>query len=169
MSSTYEPIATISGTGGVSSYTFSSIPSTYTDLVLVTNLFGTNDGVNTLITVNGSATGYSLTYLAGNGSSATSSRTTSSPSWVASLGPLGSGSSTGPFAMILNFMNYSNTTTYKTMIARQNIIGTANNGTVASVNLWQNTAAISSITFAIQGGATFNSTSTATLYGIKAE
>jgi len=164
---TYVPIATLTGAGS-STLSFTSIPSTYTDLVVIANLFGSNDGVNTLINVNGNNSGYSDTWLAGSGSSATSGRDTASSAWVASHGPLGSGSTTAPFFMELHFQNYSNTTTYKTMLGRMNILGATYNGTVAGVHLWANTSAINQITFTLQSSATYTGNATATLYGVKA-
>ena len=59
---------------------------------------------------------------------------------------------------ITHFMNYSNTTTYKTLLTRAN---NANNGVNAEVNLWRSTAAITSISInSLKAGTTFN------LYGI---
>ncbi len=63
----------------------------------------------------------------------------------------------------INVMNYSNTTTYKTILSRSSDLYTE-----ASVNLWRNTAAITSIIIGAQGAYTFSAGSTFTLYGIKA-
>jgi hypothetical protein len=62
-------------------------------------------------------------------------------------------------------MNYSNTTTNKTILSR---INNAENSTVARVTLWRNTAAISTIFLTEGNGANFIAGSTFTLYGIKA-
>ena len=61
-------------------------------------------------------------------------------------------------------MNYSNATTYKTVIARHD---SWDSYTVGNVGLWRNTAAITSLTISTQ---TFNMGvgSVFTLYGIKA-
>jgi hypothetical protein len=59
-------------------------------------------------------------------------------------------------------MNYSNTTTFKTMLNRSNVPST---GTGATVGLWRNTAAISSLTITSESG-NLQSGSTFTLYGI---
>jgi hypothetical protein len=66
---------------------------------------------------------------------------------------------------IIHFMNYSNTTTYKSLLARGN---NAASGTDAIASLWRSTAAITSITFNLQTGGTFDIGSTITLYGITA-
>jgi hypothetical protein len=65
---------------------------------------------------------------------------------------------------ITHFMNYSNTTTYKTALVRGN---NASSGVDAIVNNWRNTAAITNIDV-IANSSTFTSGSTFTLYGIKA-
>jgi hypothetical protein len=62
----------------------------------------------------------------------------------------------------MNFFNYSNTTTYKTVLTRA---GRNNQATEAFVGLWRNTAAITSISLTSQ---TYTTDSTFTLYGIKA-
>jgi hypothetical protein len=68
---------------------------------------------------------------------------------------------------IMQIMNYSNATTNKTVIARQNTGGSAS-GAAAHVGLWRNTAAITAITIICYNGINFVSGSTFTLYGIKA-
>jgi hypothetical protein len=162
--STYTPIATNTLGSTQQTVTFSSISGSYTDLVLVCN-FGTSGVTNAGMRLNSdTGTNYSLTYLEGNGTSATSGRATNdsrinftSASWYASTG----------FANIItvNFNNYSNTTTYKTMLSRN---GAADRGTMASAGLWRNTAAITSIQVYVDSGITFPIGSTFTLYGIQA-
>jgi hypothetical protein len=69
-------------------------------------------------------------------------------------------------------MNYSNTTTNKTALVRQNTVDAADfNGALSAVGLWRNTAAITSIAIkAIRLGSAQNYSigSTFTLYGIQA-
>jgi hypothetical protein len=61
--------------------------------------------------------------------------------------------------------NYSNATTYKTMISRQ-----FGQDQIAwfSVGLWRSTAAITSIVFTDESSGNFTTGFTLTLYGIKA-
>ena len=59
-------------------------------------------------------------------------------------------------------MNYSNTSTYKTVIGKDNA---ASIETDAYVGLWRSTAAINTIKISI-GSSTFIAGSTFTLYGI---
>jgi hypothetical protein len=162
---TYVPIATQTANGSVSTITFSSIPQTYTDLRLIITA---GDSVNygVYITYNndgGSGSLYSFTRMLGNGSGAASvsvaNRNTNT--WV-----LGNGiniPTTPTDVAILDIMNYSNTTTYKTALETE---ANAAGGFVATVILWRNTAAISRIDLVNTGA--FTSGSTFTLYGISA-
>jgi len=156
--STYTPIATYTVAGSAaSSITFNSIPSTYTDLVLVCNVQATAGGSG-LVVPNG-ASSFSFTRVYGNGTSALSSRGTSFPGLF-----IGSVSSGVIGTYIMHLMNYSNTTTYKTTLARSSASDT---DTEAIVSLWQSTSAISSLVFSING-TTIAVGGTATLYGIAA-
>ena len=144
-----------------SSVTFSSIPSTFTDLILVCN-FGTSQGSNDglMFRVNGdTASNYSLTRLTGDGSNASSTRQTSSTSII--VGGV-SGVDTTTVA-IYQLMSYSNTTTYKTILGRNNHPASLLN---AGVGLWRNTSAVTSITVLPENAATLRADSTFTLYGI---
>jgi hypothetical protein len=162
MSSTYEPLATNTLGTAISSVTFSSISGSYTDLVLVVT-GNTNNPTNPVIRLNGdTGTNYSATFLAGNGSAASSGRDTSVS--VMATNNQGYMTSTSNAVIISNLMNYSNTTTYKTVISRGNAAAT---GTDATVGLWRNTAAITSITILTNSANTFSVGNTFTLYGIK--
>jgi anti-sigma-K factor RskA len=65
----------------------------------------------------------------------------------------------------MHFMNYSNTTTYKTTLSR---FASTLYQVWTHAGLWRNTAAINSIKVYTTAGANFNTGSTFTLYGIKA-
>jgi hypothetical protein len=159
MAATYDPIATQTLGSAASSVTFSSIPSTYTDLVLVVNSARTTSNDSVSLEFNGdTGANYSRTILYGTGSSALSFRESNAS--LIEIGIQDASNSTN----IFHIMNYANTTTNKTVIAR------ANATTVrvsAGVGLWRNTAAITSIKLAT-GGSTFIAGSMFTLYGIKA-
>jgi hypothetical protein len=166
MAITYTPIATNTLTSAANSVTFSSISGTYTDLIVVCNSTISNNGGGAYMAFNGdtSGTNYSQTFLYGTGAAAGSTRTTNSvgtSNWVG--GQIGGMSNTTPSTYVINVMNYSNTTTYKTILSRSSSLYTE-----ASVNLWRNTAAITSIIIGAQGAYTFSTGSTFTLYGIKA-
>ena len=165
MASTYTPIATTTLGSAANGITFSSIPSTYTDLVIVAD-YSLNVSNASLWCRLNSDTGsnYSFTRLSGNGSSASSGRGSNETQARITADATAQASSTRQ-TVTLNFQNYSNATTYKTFLTRYGSTG----GTEAFVCLWRSTSAITSInikyfdaTAAIEAGSTF------TLYGIKA-
>ena len=160
MASTYTPIATTTLGSAAASYTFLSIPGTYTDLVLVGSLVPTA-ALDYFLRVNSdSGTNYSNTKLIGNGSAASSSRGSNETKFYVNA----IGSTTGQQQFTANFLNYSNATTYKTQITRFDV---ANQETVARVGLWRSTSAITSVTIQTDS-STFAAGSTFTLYGILA-
>lgn len=164
MAITYEPIGTQTVTSTVSSVTFSSIPGTYTDLVIVGNVLG-NGSVSIDFQFNGdTGTNYSYTVIDGDGATASSNRQTNTTNiqfagWSRNLN-----SATNPSTMIANIMNYSNATTHKTAFVRSMALGTPGDCVDAFVGTWRNTAAVTSIT--IRGSVI--SGTTYTIYGIKA-
>ena len=164
---TYTAIATQTLASAASSVTFNSIPSGYTDLVLVISARSTNSGADDSMyfQLNGdTGSNYSWTRLLGNGSSASSYRLASQTAGTFD-GLAGGGSASGTYnAMVLNFQNYSNTSTYKTVIGRS---GTAGAYTLAAVNLWRSTSAISSI-YVQPAVGSFAVGSTFSLYGLLA-
>ena len=163
MPSTYTPIATQTLGSAAASVTFSSIPSTYTDLIVVINGAVTSGTANCNFQLNGdTSTNYSRTALSGTGSAANSSRFTGSAYGM--INDYGYLDTTYRTNMLAQFMNYSNATTFKTVLARSN---NSDNGTAATVTLWRSTAAISTI-YLYASSSTFITGSTFTLYGIKA-
>ena len=157
---TYEPIATSTSSGNNSGVGFSGFSSSYTDLVL-TIYSKMNSGVNEYtIQFNGdSGQSYSYTRLYGTGSSAASSNAANDSTGITSNI---SNSASNPTQMIVNFQNYSNSTTYKTALTR---FDDASAIVFAIVGLWRSTSAISTIE--INGdGTNLSSGTTATLYGI---
>jgi hypothetical protein len=161
MPNTYVALATQTLGTAASSVTFSSISASYTDLVLVMQAKNSAGNSNVRIQFNGdTATNYSSTFLDGDGTSAYSSRTTSAT--FAYLDNYGQIQNNFNSNIIVNIQNYSNATTYKTIIARAN---NAAAGVDAIVSLWRSTAAITSITLT-QGGNNYDVGSTFSLYGI---
>lgn len=160
--STYTPIATITASGSTTTVTFSSIPSTYTDLrIMISGTIGSG-GNDVIMYFNGdTATNYSATYINGNGSAAVSARYTSRVNIPLSYG---SGISPTQGNFYTDIMNYSNTTTYKTALSRVN---NTQYGLDQGVGLWRSTAAINSVTIG-SSSANMSSTTTLTLYGIAA-
>jgi hypothetical protein len=154
-------------TGLVSSVEFTGISAAYTDLVLVMeySLNAANDSVFMRFNSD-TASNYSDTVITGNGSTAASYRDTSSSVGIrVSATNSAQGASTRQ-TNIINIMNYANTTTFKTILSRYSSVG----GTETYVGLWRKTPeAINTITLRFSGSANFESGSTFSLYGIKAE
>jgi hypothetical protein len=157
--STYTPIATTTLSVDTVSYTFSSIPSTYTDLILIMNAGVTTTGPINVQVNSDTAGNYSYTRIYGNGTSATSDRFTANSSFDLGYFPNDLNNNS-----ITHFMNYSNTTTYKTVLNRWNSTGFA----TAVVGLWRSTAAINSIKLFNASPYNLKAGSTFTLYGIQA-
>jgi hypothetical protein len=164
MAATYTPIASITLGAAVSSVTFSSIPSTYTDLVLVTYAKLDVAG-STIYARPNSDTGTTTSYtvLNGNGSVARSARDSNSANGFM-LG-IAYGYGTDNNIITTQFMNYSNTTTNKTSLSRANNAGF---GSEINVSLWRSTAAVTSLTIRVNSADIFQSGSTFNLYGIQA-
>jgi hypothetical protein len=156
MPATYEPIATTTLGSSASSVTFSSIPGTYTDLILVVNGTSTATNGNEMQFNGDTGNNYSFTLLYGTGSAAVSSRNSNISFAYAGR------TNTNQSVSITQIMNYANTTTYKTVLTRA-----SSNGDIVmgNVSTWRSTSAITSLVYA---GATFNSGTVFTLYGIKA-
>lgn len=164
MPATYQSLATTTLSVDTATVTFSNISGNYTDLVAVCSVKSTAGGF--AVRINGSTSSiYSVTNLRGNGTAASSTRLTTSD-----LG--GDGvylqngfvSTTEYTPVIWNFMNYSNTTTNKTVLVRASNSG---NFVAATVGLVQTTSAITSLTFRFDGGGSLASGSVISLYGIK--
>ena len=111
---------------------------------------------------NDTGTNYSFTSIEGDGTSASSNRDNNDFMYVG-FAPQTSATTKGE--LISHFMNYSNTTTYKTVLHRANAAGF---GTQARVHIWRSTSAISTISILFDGTVKYKTGMTATLYGIKA-
>jgi hypothetical protein len=169
MPNTYTELDKVTVGTAVASVTFSSIPGTYTDIVAVFAGTMTAADYVQFQVGNGSVdtgSNYSNTALKGNGSTASSSRSSNSTN-IFTPEPM----NTNQGNLIINFQNYANTTTYKTTVMRTNVPltdGGAAASTSTTVGLWRSTSAINTIKFYTFAGQTFATGSTFTLYGIKA-
>ena len=169
------PIAYAYASTTTGTFTFNNIPQNYQDLFVV--VFGRSDIAATLpsglslYTQQASATAnYSVTGLYGDGSSAASNRaTTSTPTYgfQSSIAVFpGSTATSGIFgAAEAHFLNYANTTTYKTCLMRTSADLNGSGVTTLNACLWQSTAAITLLTVATYGN--FVAGSSAALYGIR--
>ncbi len=164
MATTYEPIATTTLGSAAASITFSSIASTYTDLrvVLVAKGDAGSDGNYVNYQYNSdTGSNYSLTYLLGNGTTASSGRGTSY-NYIPFDSPLVNNKLTFFSADIFSYAGSTNKTSLNTTSNDQNGSGDVGR----NVGLWRNTSAITSIKLYPAAG-NFNTGTTATLYGIK--
>lgn len=167
MPSTYTPINFANITSTTASVTFSSIPQTYTDLVVVVSSYTANGGSfsNIQTPYNGDTTNsnyaYGLMYGQGSGGSSGGSNA----SWWGYI----SGNAGAYSTMQAHIMSYSSTNRFKTTIITESN-GVVNNPMYAfevSVMTWKSTAAITSMVIGFSnGGAAAGSK--VTLYGIKA-
>jgi hypothetical protein len=171
MAITYIKIAAVSvGVGGAATIDFTSIPATYTDLLLKLTTRDTAVTANTgavKLTFNASATGYVNKNISGSGSVAASGSvgTTYIDAGLNAVMPT-TGNTAGTFSNIDVYIpNYAGSTNKTVSIdsAGENAATAAYAGLVAS--LWSNTAAITSISVAPT--TLFSQYSSATLYGIK--
>jgi len=159
---TYEPIATVTLNNTSSSVTFSSIPATFTDLRIVFVGFAAS-GTGRVRFNGDSGTNYSSTHFSGNGTSATSSRSSNTNQiWFnGGDGP----STTAPQFVTIDIFNYLEAVNKSALLSTSN----DKNGSgevVGIVGMWRNTSVITSITIDNNNGV--NWTGAATLYGIKA-
>ena len=171
MALTYTAIATTAVTsGGAATIEFTSIPATYTDLVVLASLRGTvsatNDDFLLKINNDGTTSRYTTRSLSGNG--ATASSATSGYTDFAYLGVCDAATATA--STFSNHQIYipnyagSNQKSYSADTVQEN-----NNATAfASLHagLYNQTTAITSLVFLTATG-NFAQYSTATLYGIK--
>jgi hypothetical protein len=157
------------GAGGAADITFSTIPSTYTDLVLRlsvrTSRSGTDVDDEIYIEFNGSGgTAYSVRMIEGNGSTARSVADTSQAKLTRGTAPTDDATSNTFSNTDYYIPNYAGSTnksvSYDTVME--------NNATTSKAllvaGLWSNTAAITSIKVTALGS--FVQYSTAYLYGV---
>ncbi len=167
---TYTLIASNTLGSAASSVTFSSIPTTYTDLVLVMYCWQPSSTGELQIQFNSdTGSNYSYTRVEANHNGVESLR--SSNNTKIFVGALST--SSYPTVSIVNIQDYANTSTYKTALVRQNCPYTTtafptNAGAV--VGLWRSTSAITSIVIDQfnSGSGNFDTGSTFKLYGIEA-
>ena len=172
MPNTYTLISSNVLSSSAASVTFSAIPSTYTDLVILysarTDLSSSGDAVN--IKFNGSSVAeYSYTTIRGNGSTATSFRSSSDTRLtITNAGADGATATANTFGSVEIYIPSYTASQNKpsSVFAVQE-----NNATGAFINpianLWSNTSAITSIAFTSDNAANFVSGSSFYLYGIK--
>jgi hypothetical protein len=170
MANTYTLIASSTvGSGGTANIEFTSIPSTYTDLLLScsvrTNQAVTDEWVQ-LTFNNVGGTSYNTITIRGNGST-TASGTRPNDAWIQGITTNGATSTASTFASGSVYIpKYTSTTINKSVSIDAVMENNATYGyTTFSAGILSNTAAITSIKLTTTGGS-FVQYSTAYLYGI---
>jgi hypothetical protein len=166
MANTYTLISSNTvGSGGVASVTFSSIPATYTDLLVKVSVRGSAASVNQSyrMTFNGSSTtGLTMKRLYGDGASAASDSGTTAEG-------VGASATANTFSNDEFYIPNYASANYKSFSVDN--VGENNAATAYALlhaGLWSNTAAITSIVFTAVGvGGDLKQYSTFYLYGIK--
>jgi hypothetical protein len=165
--SVYESIASTT-LSGVSQYTFTSIPSTYTHLQLRC-FYRTTDATDSIeMRFNGDASGnYARTMMYWGSDIGVAAY--QQPTGETTL-RVANGAATGDYyaVMIIDIQNYAKTNQVKSF---RSIQGKSTNNTEIDrisfgAGIWNNTAAISSINLAC-GGTSFQANTVLALYGIK--
>ena len=163
-----DPIAMVEvGSSGSSTITFSSIPSTYTHLQIrgVYGMASTNSA--TKIQFNSdTANNYSYHYITGNGAS-TYTGASAPRDFMIITDETGNVMTTSPTAFVIDILDYTNTSKYKTI---RNLVGWDGNGSgkIKFVSgSWRSTTAVTTITITDYSSANFTQYSHFALYGIK--
>jgi len=171
VTSSYESIATVTvGSGGSSTITFSSIPSTYTHLQIRAITRSTRSAANSNIYLgfnNDTTTGnYYGHYLNGDGSSAGAGAKIGSTTSAIIISAAATSTSSVFTGAVIDILDYANTNKYKTSRSL-NGYDTNGDGRIFFMSgLWMNTNAISSIQITDALGS-FAQYSSFALYGIK--
>jgi hypothetical protein len=165
MPQTYNLIATANA-GGLTAGTFSSIPQTYTDLVIVCNTRVTSVWDIQAFQINGAGSGYDQIYSESTGM--TSGSGTAQISYRVNYSP-GTSYANIWDTSIYHLLNYSQGNTYKTLLTQG--AAAANGGffTQSTVSTYAGaTTAVTSIVWGTANGSTYAANSVIRLYGILA-
>jgi hypothetical protein len=159
---TYDKIATTTLGSSSATITFNSIGSGYTDLKIVLNGIGTAGAGNSAIRFNNDSTAiYASTFLGGDGSSATSQRNTNDNEIEIDIGGYGS----APQLYTIDIFSYAGAT-FKGTLTTQSSDQNGSGRVTRSVGVWRSTSAITRVDLIIVGGGSYDTGTTATLYGI---
>jgi hypothetical protein len=169
----YESIATVTvGSGGSASVSFTSIVSTYQHLQIryLARTARANQEDNIQLRFNSdSGNNYAAHVLYGDGATAGAFSDGSSITFNTRSVVAAASSTSGVFGVgVLDILDYSNTSKYKTV---RSLNGYDNNGAGQvrlSSGLWMNTAAITGVTIVSAISANLSEYSSFALYGIKA-
>lgn len=159
MATAITPLANVTLGSSAMTVTFSSISGSYRDLYFVMNVVASSGGDSIRATVNSSSTGIGVEAY-GNGSSALSSN-----SFGLISGANVTVESTDRNQLQFHILDYSATGKDKTSLTR---FDNPSAGTVMTCTRFATTAAVNSVAFTFNAGASFNAGSTFALYGVSA-
>lgn len=161
---TYNLIQETTISGSVTTtVTFSSIPNTFDDLVLIIRAKNALDEAVTLRFNSDSGTNYSQMDSVANGSTSSASNSASNTS----IG-LSGGQENQNYMYQIHINGYANANFTKCVFSTQFIeLGTSANTIIYRGGRWNSTAVISTITLATLSGTNFVANSVFSLYGIK--
>lgn len=170
--SSFESIASATGTGSSSTITFSSIPSTYASLQIRGIARTTRAATDSALVMrlnSDSGANYVYHFLQGNGSAAGASGVTANTNlWM--------GEATGSTAAaniigvnLIDIHDYASTTKNKTLrsFTGIDVNGAFTTSVFLHSGLWLNTSAVNSISLIVNDGSNWTSDTTFALYGIK--
>lgn len=166
MANTYQLIEAKTLSSATASITFSSIPQTYTDLLLLSSVRTSRATVaeSILLSFNGSTSSFSSKLLVGQGGSGTDNGTVARFIGVA-CGDTTTANTFGNFATYIPNYTSANYKTYSSDSVNEDNASLAFVGLTAG--LWSNTAAITSIGLSTEFANNLLTNSTFYLYGIK--
>ena len=176
VTNSYASIQTVTvGSGGASSVTFSSIPSTYTHLqvrfITRSSRASTFDSIDASFNSDSSNANYTQHQITGNGSTAAAygyPTGTSGILGVPAIYTSAASQSSGIFgAGVLDILDYANTNKYKTTRALSGIDANGSGNATLYSGLWLNTSTITSITLSSETSSSFSQYSSFALYGIR--
>lgn len=167
--SVYESIATVSvGSGGSSTITFSSIPSTYTHLQIRAIARATDSGtgsIGSLLKFNSDTTSnYRYHLIEGTGSSVISTASGQIDFIDVIERPRAGETASAYGPMVIDILDYTNTNKYKTIRSLSGFDGNGSGKVDFFSGVWMSTSAITQIDIT---NGTFTQYSRFALYGIK--
>ena len=167
VANSYESIATTTvGSGGSSTITFSSIPSTYKHLQ-IRGITKNGSNAYILFRYNGDGNQNYTWHSASGDGAATGTGAAATGAFPGTPITQSQGGGTNIFSpIVLEVLDYTNTSKYK---VHRSLNGFDNNGSGSiglTSGMWVNTAAVTSITFALSAGS-FSEFTQLALYGIK--
>ena len=169
MANTYTLIASSTvGSGGAATIDFTSIPSTYTDLMVVLSARSTRnlyewDDIRQNINSSGVSTSITAVNVYGTGSATGSNTGVGTAAGIANTDNVTANSFSSVSIYYPNYTSSNNKSISVDAVSENNATSAL---AILTATLWSNTAAITSLSFSCANG-NFKQYSTAYLYGIK--